>query len=395
MLAVSYMGTKRPLADTVAELAVECQTGACLDLFSGMGAVGQALSPERNIWSNDLQSFSTLVAKCQFCCPVGPPSREEVTALIKHDFRRLLAEFALENRHDFEAESQALIDRALSFFSKQFEDRIFVSNRIVTGGGRRHRLFYDRYAGTYFGIKQCAEIDALRQVFDLKLTKPAWDWCVVALGAAIGRCANTTGHFAQPLAPKLANIDRVVEQRSRSIWSEFLAALDRIEVLGAPDWRAGNKVFQSEAISLLQSDVQLGDVGLVYADPPYTADQYSRYYHIYETLVAYDYPAARGRGQYRDGRAVSTFCHKSKIQDQLRNLIGAVSSRRKDLILSYPSNGLMPNSREKIIEMITHYFGSEPDVIHVSHSHSTMGASKGSATQQVTEILFRARCHHG
>lgn len=40
MLAISYMGTKRPLAPLVADLASDCQPGPCLDLFAGMCAVG-------------------------------------------------------------------------------------------------------------------------------------------------------------------------------------------------------------------------------------------------------------------------------------------------------------------------------------------------------------------
>ncbi|MFN3747127.1 MAG: hypothetical protein ACK4SJ_00410 [Sphingorhabdus sp.] len=43
------------------------------------------------------------------------------------------------------------------------------------------------------------------------------------------------------------------------------------------------------------------------------------------------------------------------------------------------------------MSMIREHYGREPDVIPLVHSHSTMGASKGSATQQVVEILYRAR----
>jgi adenine-specific DNA-methyltransferase len=61
-----------------------------------------------------------------------------------------------------------------------------------------------------------------------------------------------------------------------------------------------------------------------------------------------------------------------------------------DLILSYPSNGLLPNSREQISWMITEHFGKPPEIIPLLHSHSTMGASKGQAKHQVTELLYKA-----
>ena len=88
MLAISYMGTKRPLAPLVAELAADCRNGACLDLFSGMCAVGQQISPKRQIWSNDLQSFASLVAKCQFCSIGDVPDSRLVELLLGDAFRQ-------------------------------------------------------------------------------------------------------------------------------------------------------------------------------------------------------------------------------------------------------------------------------------------------------------------
>ena len=105
MLAISYMGTKRPLAPLVAELATDCQSGACLDLFSGMCAVGQQLSPKRHIWSNDLQSFASLVAKCQFCSIDDAPDPRSVEILIGDAFRQHM--FFLEA----ECASELLVER--------------------------------------------------------------------------------------------------------------------------------------------------------------------------------------------------------------------------------------------------------------------------------------------
>jgi len=44
-----------------------------------------------------------------------------------------------------------------------------------------------------------------------------------------------------------------------------------------------NRVEVSDALSLLKSS-RVSSVTAVYADPPYTKDQYSRYYHVYETM---------------------------------------------------------------------------------------------------------------
>jgi site-specific DNA-adenine methylase len=43
----SYMGTKRRLAAQIADIAKPLPTGPFLDLFSGVSAVGMAVSPDR------------------------------------------------------------------------------------------------------------------------------------------------------------------------------------------------------------------------------------------------------------------------------------------------------------------------------------------------------------
>jgi adenine-specific DNA-methyltransferase len=392
MLAVSYMGTKRHLAPIVADLVADSRPGALLDLFSGMCAVGHAVAPSRQIWCNDLQHFAHLVASCQFCSKSDPPDSKYVECRLSSLFRYFFEDRENEEYDLVDAESSALDTKNVADLAKFFEDGIFRANRLSAGGGAPYSLFLDRYAGSYFGVRQAIEIDAIRRAIDGAIDDPGVrDWLLVGLCSALGRCANTTGHFAQALYPKFSNIEKVINQRRRSIWSEFLSAFDRMQVLGSYHWRSGNRVFNREASSLL-SDIENGsDVGVVYADPPYTADQYSRYYHLYETAILYDYPIASGRGLYRDGRAVSKFCHSRKIRSGIERLVARTSKTGADLILSYPSSGLLPNSRSQITAMISEYFGRPPEIFSILHSHSTMGASKGQAKRQVTELLYRAR----
>ena len=69
---------------------------------------------------------------------------------------------------------------------------------------------------------------------------------------------------------------------------------------GNAKWRKGNRTFRREAIRLLQELPQSKTrPSVVYADPPYTRDHYSRYYHLLDTLLLYDYPDPVGKGQYR------------------------------------------------------------------------------------------------
>ena len=129
---------------------------------------------------------------------------------------------------------------------------------------------------------------------------------------------------------------------------------------------------------------------VIYADPPYTRDQYSRYYHVYETLVLGDAPECSGRGLYRDDRRVSEFSLASKVEVKLADLIGAASRTCKTLLLSYPDTGLLKGSAEKIPE-IGRQAGAIVECFKFKHIHSTLGASKGEARRPVKELLYRMK----
>jgi hypothetical protein len=60
------MGTKKVLAPIVAAVVDDCRDGVLLDAFSGMCAVGQSVSAQRQVWNNDIQKFASAVARALF-----------------------------------------------------------------------------------------------------------------------------------------------------------------------------------------------------------------------------------------------------------------------------------------------------------------------------------------
>ena len=82
-LRVSYMGTKRSIANHVAVAIDEGPPGPLLDLFSGICAVGSAVAPSRQIWCNDVQLFAFTVAKSFFTSPILPANVDETAAAVR------------------------------------------------------------------------------------------------------------------------------------------------------------------------------------------------------------------------------------------------------------------------------------------------------------------------
>ncbi len=358
--------------------------------------MGRAVAPERQVWSNDLQAFSQLVAATHFCANEAPLSRFEALGRTAPHKRMKVDTLSATFSSHVAAEQRALEETDIDALAMMFDESVRYAQTIVPDEQPvEYDLFTRRYAGTYFGYQQTIEIDGIRFAIDFlrnehRVTDDQWQAMLVALCIAMSRCSNSTGHFAQALYPKSGNIKKVISKRRRSIASEWLCAIDEICPIGSQAWRKENYAFRKDASNLLSSlrEFQVRPA-VVYADPPYTKDQYSRYYHVYETAVLYDYPQCSGSGLYRPDRATSPFSLASKVEEAMDQLIMSVARLGSCFVLSYPQEGLLPKSTEIIPKMIREHFGCDPDHINISHQHSTMGASKGASVCDVTEVIYR------
>ncbi|MCH9020675.1 MAG: DNA adenine methylase [Proteobacteria bacterium] len=95
-LDVSYMGTKRVIAPKVAAVIQNGPPGPLLDLFSGICAVGSAVAPSRQVWSNDIQNFASTVAKAFFTSPNLPLHFDDAARAARQPY--LKNRVALETR---------------------------------------------------------------------------------------------------------------------------------------------------------------------------------------------------------------------------------------------------------------------------------------------------------
>ena len=259
-----------------------------------------------------------------------------------------------------------------------------------------YRLFTLTFSGGYLGIEQCVQVDAIRFAIDRLcadgvLNDEQHRWMRLALCQAICKASTTTGHFAQFMKVKEGNKVRFIAQRRRSVWQDWLSSISKFAPIGTKKWRSENRVFCTDSISLLDELWAAGkSPAVIYADPPYTADHYSRYYHLYETLLRYDYPCSYGVGRYRPDRFVSQFSIKTAVQMAIESLIERSARSGSRLILSYPENGLLQNSREIIMSALKKSFGMGDIVRTVDHFHSSLGGSKGVEKYPVKEVIYAA-----
>ncbi len=406
-LQFTYMGTKRQLASEIANVIAQAPDGPVLDAFAGMSAVGTAVGPERTVWCNDVQHFACSVATSFFTArfqpKLTPKASSECQKLFENNrmaLKRSFASILARERRAHHSEDLQEICEISSHLTKRSQSMKSVKTRLAYQLGQKQSpycLFSITYAGGYVGLEQAIDIDSLRYAIDglsrqELITSETRDWMLIALCRSLGKVSNSTGHFAQYLAVKRHTKKRFLAKRRRSIWSEWQNALDNMRPLGTREWRRSNRVYHGEAIDLLRrlSRCRVQPT-VIYCDPPYTSDHYSRYYHLLETLLLYDYPKIESKGQYRLDRFYSPFSIKSKVEQSFKDLIGAAARMEATLILSYPDHGLLPNPRECLVQLLRERYSKVEIAGELAHEHSTLGASNGIESSPVIELVFVAR----
>lgn len=110
-----------------------------------------------------------------------------------------------------------------------------------------------------------------------------------------------------------------------------------------------------------------------------------------ETLVHYDYPQTTGIGLYRNDRFVTPFSLKGQVEKAFKQLLCLVSRLGADLVLSYPSDGLLHRAGHDLYSMLRSSFRRVDIPVQLPYLHSTFGASKGASTSRVVENVYLAR----
>jgi len=337
--SASYMGSKAALSGLLGEIALEAtgEDATIVDLMCGSGAAAGAFSHFRRVIASDAQAFATHLAIVQgggMTISQAHALDERVLSGARGHFELLRGRLSESLDKEMYFLTTEITPNLISDFSdwikgyprvgrESFEssaalvDELFVRRK--NGNESPYILFSRYYANLFFGVRQAAEIDSLRWAVESIEDGTLKNWALGALICAVSACAYTYGgHFAQPrLDPDNADeiagqIRNIFLQRSQSVFQEFSV---RLMALASESQRIAHPVSTVEGPwrnALEQLERESIENVLVYIDPPYTRDEYSRYYHVLESLVRYDYPKVSGKaavpikGEYRFASEFST-----------------------------------------------------------------------------------------
>lgn len=396
-MVVRYMGTKRHMADHVRDAIAQLEPdGRVADLFSGMGSVAESLKETASVVTNDAMSFTAALSRARFTGQDRQSSSAEVVERLLPKYKARLQE--LEQAYASELKSEAIaLDGSRTDLLNYMDKAQHVGNSAScrraartaaeSSGLAHYELATLYFSAGYLSLRQAIELDAARAAIDSDDRLDERDWIVAAWIAGASVLVNAPGHTAQYLRPNSASAHtRIVRTWSRSLWDEFANSLHAVSQVGSESWRCQNSVYVGDALDLVSAG-ELRDIGTVYADPPYTKDQYSRYYHMYETLYRYDFPDSSGAGRNRSDRFTTGFSLKTAVVASFHDLCRNVARMRVPLVISYPSSGLLGDAEMSVAEIASQYFG-EVETHSYEANHSTMGASTGASKKSATENLY-------
>jgi adenine-specific DNA methylase/SAM-dependent methyltransferase len=322
--SADYMGSKRGLVPFL----VEALTGivppdvTVIDLMSGSGSVAGACARYFPVIASDAQEFSRCLAVVQgggFSRAAAEETLEVVlTSARRHatDLSERITSYLEKEDAIFHGDITSELAGRYAEFVAEFpimgsgftgdgwDPEVEVAKRQVDPEVYPYALFTTYFANVYFGLRQCVQIDSLRFGIDQLPNELERTWALGALIATTSKIGTTyAGHFAQPKVRNwatlsLSTLREVIEQRTKSVFHEFAVRLLNLADESSKTAHA-IKVVDGPWLNALQMCAAnlKGARAVVYLDPPYRREEYSRYYHALETLTTYRYPSITGGGR--------------------------------------------------------------------------------------------------
>ncbi|HEX3671087.1 MAG TPA: DNA adenine methylase [Candidatus Cybelea sp.] len=358
---VQYLGSKSRVVAAITDALPAARPGSrALDLFSGSSVVAQVLAHSGYaVTAVDALGFAATLARATL--GIAASDRDDPELLARTIVASappvpdLEAAFAVERERERAAlrrgDADTLLDQVVEA-PEAWPSPGAESNDVLArlpANGYQYGLATVCYAGTYIGFEQALETDrVLASIAQAGTAGWSRDVLVAACLSAVSACAFTAGkHFAQYHRVDVGKRTefhrrRILQDRRLQVTTLFLRAVRCIASAGRKNAGAHSAV--ARPVDEFFRDV-LEPQQLIYADPPYTAQQYSRFYHVLEVLDAGNIPSLQQRsdgtatrGLYPSGRYLSPFCSRRDAPGAFQRLLKFAARHTETFALSYSAS---------------------------------------------------------
>ena len=248
------------------------------------------------------------------------------------------------------------------FFSQQKYNREKIFDFVayynsITPSQATATFFSRKFGGKYFTTTSAKLIGFIREDLEKRrseLNEKEYYILLTSLLYSADKIANTVGHYDAFFKKSVAD-------------KKFIFRL--IE----PLIKAGSVSIHREDANILAKKLK---ADIVYIDPPYNSRQYSRFYHVLETLTQWDNPKMEGVALKRPEENMSDYC-RIKAPVVFEDLIEKLDA--KYIVVSYNNtyNSKSSSSRNKIeLEDIQRILSTKGKTKIFKKSHKFFNAGK-------------------
>lgn len=399
---INYQGSKKLLLDFIHKNTCNLidEGSAILDIFSGSCSVGYSYKRTNRVLANDSEYYSYVIANALLS--PGYMNFYDIISKIEASFLK-----NMERQRDIytalkKDEEQLIVSGAVNDLVDLYREVPSIWNGKIelTDEHKCCELFTVYFSGTYFGIAQAMEIDSIRYAIEEYRGSAVFFALLTSLFYAMKECVfSKDGHMAQPLDPQ-KNQNRLLLTRKKSIYNAFTEKLSEFFSETFVTSERNNIAFNMNFEDLLLLPEIKHDVDFIYADPPYTDMQYSRYYHLLNIAALYNYPKPSvnngnyTKGLYVEGRYQSKLSQKSSCFKHFLKLIDFSYETKKNLAISfaYPTNineqktdRYVMDVQDIIDSCRAKFTAGNVDVATLNYSHSN---NRNSEPKKVLEYLI-------
>lgn len=375
---VQYLGNKQRSLDHIREALDELlpKPGRVTDLFTGTSVVAQSLAGLGHIVTAvDVQRYACVMATAllgvgrattqKLCC-------EDIIQQARQRQERSSGEWMRWQRKEAVALHAGDADALRSVYEKiplgwRTPTSEAYSLLASPDGGSAFGvapLLTTIYSGTYFGVEQALQLDAIREVIEeRRISAMDTEWqqaaALTALMSAASAAVHSAGkHFAQPLTDGLLRRSdfhnrRLLSDRNVDVFGIFGSAGAAINSASA---RASN---QHVAVQATAEDFLTrpgANQNVYYLDPPYTAQQYSRFYHVLDVICDYRFPqlivgGEVTRGLYPSVRFKSAFSSKRRAPLAFQFMLEKIASNGADAVISYSNSAANSRGNARMVTL--------------------------------------------
>lgn len=341
---LNYQGSKKNLLEFIHQNAssyIQAES-TILDIFAGTCSVGYSYKREYSVYANDSELYSYIISTAL----LGTYNEDylKIIEQIEEYFRININKFSKNTKENQIREQELLsnpenILHLIDYYSTL--PTVWNNGILLNTEHKNFELFTIYYSNSYFGLKQSMEIDSLRYAIEQFKNTNLFYPLMTSLFFAMKECVFAKdGHMAQPLN-FIDNKSKLYVVRNKSILNIFKEKFHSFFSDGFVNCSNGNRTYNMDFENLIRQEDIINNVSFIYADPPYTDMQYSRYYHLLNIVAKYDYPLpTQNAGKYTKGlyttnRYQSKLSAKSTCLTTFNNLVSFASNYNKNLAISF------------------------------------------------------------